>query len=85
MEVPQLTEDELAEVRRFFGSQACHKLWESFEAQIMAKWLIATDTTSREECWLKLQAVLSLQAILRDATANTRLDQRAKENASRTP
>ena len=78
MDLPQPTEEQLERVREFFNSDASAALWRQLEAQIMADWLVSEDPVRRERCWYEMQAVLHLQAKLRDATANTRLSQRAQ-------
>lgn len=78
MDQPQLTDEQLERVREFFNSDASALLWRQLETKIMADWLLAEDPAKRERCWYEIQAVLQLQATLRDAKANTRLDQRAQ-------
>jgi hypothetical protein len=78
MDLPQLTDEQLERVREFFASDASALLWRQLEAEIMANWLLAEDPAKREKCWHEIQAVLQLQAKLRDATPNTRLSQRSQ-------
>lgn len=78
MDQPPLTEEQLDTVREFFASAASVLLWQQLEAQIIADWVGATTTEAREKHWHELNAVLQLQAKLRDATPNTRLNQRSQ-------
>ena len=83
MDLPQLSDDQLLEVRDFFSGAAASLMFQRLEAEAMADWIMATDTTRREACWHRVQALLELQAKLRDARADKRLTQRS-QNASRT-
>ena len=78
MDLPQLTDEQLERVREFFSSDASALLWQRLEAEIIAAWVVGSTPEFREKCWHELNAVLQLQAKLRDAKANTRLDQRAQ-------
>jgi uncharacterized protein YdaU (DUF1376 family) len=78
MDLPQLTDEQLERVREFFTSDASALLWRQLETKIIADWLVAEDPAKRERCWHEIQAVLQLQAKLRDAKANTRLSQRTQ-------
>jgi hypothetical protein len=78
MDLPQLTDEQLERVREFFSSDASALLWQRLEAEIMANWLMADDSAKREKCWYQMEALLQLQAKLRDAQANTRLSQRSQ-------
>jgi hypothetical protein len=84
MALPHLNDKQLERIREFFTSDDATLLWQRLEAQIMADWLVAPTPAEREKHWYEIQAVLQLQATLRDATAMKRLDQRS-QNVSRTP
>jgi hypothetical protein len=78
MDLPQLTDEQLERVREFVTSDAAVLLWQRLETEIVTAWISGSTPEFREKCWFELQAVLQLQAKLRDARANTRLSQRAQ-------
>lgn len=78
MAMPQLSDEQLEQVREFFTSAAATLLWQQMEAGVMSEWILAEIPDDREKCWFKLQALLVLQATLRDATAMKRMTERAQ-------
>jgi len=78
MDLPQLNEDQILEVHDFFNGDAAALLFQRLEAETMADWILAQNVTEREACWQKLQALLALQAKLRDAPADKRLTERSQ-------
>lgn len=83
MDLPQLNEEQLQQVQEFFASDTATLLWQRLEANMLADWILAETTEAREASWYAVQAILQLQATLRDATAMKRLDARAQN--ARTP
>ena len=75
---PQLSDDQLEEVRVFFDSDAAAALFTLLEGGCLADWIAATDTDQREECWRRFQTITQLKVSLRDATAMKRLTERAQ-------
>jgi len=78
MELPQLNDEQREQVREFFASDAAKLLFARLEAEVLATWSVAQNATEREQCWFKVQAVLDLQAKLRDAPADKRLTERSQ-------
>ena len=78
MELPPLNDEQLERVREFFASDAAKLLFDRLETEVLAAWLVAQNVTEREQCWFRVQAVLELQAKLRDAPADKRLTERSQ-------
>jgi hypothetical protein len=78
MDLPQLTDDQVFEVREFFSGAAASLIFQRLEAEVLSDWIMSQSTADREQHWHKLQAILELQAKLRDAGADKRLTQRSQ-------
>jgi hypothetical protein len=75
---PPLSDDELQYIKEFFQSPTAAALFQQMQAGLIADWINTQDLTSRELIWVDLQALLRLQASLRDAPGNKRLTQRTQ-------
>lgn len=74
-----LSDDQIEEVRAFFTSPTGIAVFQQLQATQVASWMTSHDTKEREECWRLLQAVLQLEAALRDAEAMKKLTQRTQD------
>lgn len=72
-----MSDDELEYVREFMNSAPGRRVFADIEAGLTSEWRDCTDAAQREHLWRMLQAVLLLQATLRDAEANKRLTLRS--------
>ena len=76
---PQLSDEQLEQIREFMQLDAAEILFTQMEAGVKDDWEACDQPAGREDCWLRLQAILQLKYFLRDAAAMKRLTERAQE------
>jgi hypothetical protein len=76
---PQLSDDQLEQIREFMLLDAAEILFTQMEAGVIADWITCEDPVARDNCWRSLQAILQLKNSLRDAAPNKKLTERAQE------
>jgi len=84
MAMPQLTDQQIEQCLDFFRSDTASVLFQQIEAGTMADWLTCETPVGREAHWHEMQAILRLQASLRDAAAMKRLTERAQAQRAAT-
>jgi hypothetical protein len=76
-----LDDEQIERIRSFFASPTGIVLFEQLKASVIAEWMCSEppELQLREDSFHTLQAILRLEAMLRDAPAMKRMTQRVQE------
>jgi hypothetical protein len=73
-----LNDEQLDEIRTFCESPTAMVLFALLRGGVIADWTTAKSTLDREDSWRMYQAIERLEAMLRDAPAMKRLNEKAQ-------
>ena len=74
-----LSDEQVYEVNEFFNGEAWTLLFAKIQSDCIHKWLQSNDPEDREECWRRMQTVMTLHETLKNAPGIKELDLRNQQ------